>query len=424
MKRLRFKQFLRERNQFSKTGDETLLSVSEYYGVKPRAEAFETEEHETRAATLEGYRIVKTNDLVMNYMLAWKGAYGVSNHDGIVSPAYSVFKVDQKVVDVRYLHHRVRSDEMKAYFRSRSKGIIESRLRLYPDAMLASYVEIPDLATQRQIADFLDRETARIDLLIEKKQRLVALLPEKEKNEISRLVMRGSDHSVAVRDTGIFWRGTVPAHWAESRLKAHFRIQKRQGFDHLTVLSVYREYGVIEKSSRDDNINKTPEDLSKYQLVEPGDLVINKMKSWQGSLGVSAFSGITSPDYVVMTPCAEHHPQYMHHVLRAVPMPTVYHLISNGIRTDQWRMEPDRFLSLPVFLPPMDEQQEIALKVDGELARLRNVADAINASIDRLKEYRSALITAAVTGQIDVTTYAKSGTPNRRLDAIQEEMGA
>lgn len=120
MRKLRFKQFLRDRNQFSKTGEETLLSVSEYYGVKPRAEAFGAEEHETRAATLEGYRIVKPNDLVMNYMLAWKGAYGVSDHEGIVSPAYSVFKIDQNVMDVRYLHHRVRSDDMKAYFRSRS----------------------------------------------------------------------------------------------------------------------------------------------------------------------------------------------------------------------------------------------------------------------------------------------------------------
>ncbi len=82
MKRLRFKQFLTERNQLSKTGEESLLSVSEYYGVKPRAEAFEGEEHETRAATLEGYRIVRKDDLVMNYMLAWKGAYGTSNYDG------------------------------------------------------------------------------------------------------------------------------------------------------------------------------------------------------------------------------------------------------------------------------------------------------------------------------------------------------
>jgi len=281
-----------------------------------------------------------------------------------------------------------------------------------------------DLDTQRQIADFLDRETARIDLLINKKLRLVALLPEKEKNEISRLVLRGDDPSMPFVASETFWRGKVPAHWNESRLKAQFRIRKRQGFDDLEVLSVYREYGVIEKSSRDDNINKTPEDLSKYQLVEPGDLVVNKMKAWQGSLGISTFVGITSPDYVVMTPCGEHYAQYMHHLLRAVPMPTIYHLISNGIRTDQWRLEPDRFLSLPVFLPPMDEQREIAQKIDEELARLRNVAEAIVTSIDRLKEYRSALITAAVTGRIDVQTYAKSGTPDRRLDAIKEEMGA
>lgn len=283
---------------------------------------------------------------------------------------------------------------------------------------------VSDFASQHKIADFLDRETARIDLLIEKKQQLVALLPEKEKNEISRLVLRGANPSVPFLDSGTFWRGKVPAHWSESRLKAQFKIQKRQGFDDLEVLSVYREYGVIEKSSRDDNINKTPEDLSKYQLVGPGDLVVNKMKAWQGSLGISTFTGITSPDYVVMTPCGKHYAQYMHHLLRAVPMPTIYHLISNGIRTDQWRLEPNRFLSLPVFLPPLEEQREIALRIDEELARLRNVAEAITASIDRLKEYRSALITAAVTGQIDVQTYTKSGTPDRRLDAIQEEMGA
>ncbi|GAB2209082.1 hypothetical protein ROS1_59000 [Roseibium sp. ROS1] len=279
-----------------------------------------------------------------------------------------------------------------------------------------------DVRTQKTIAKFLDHETARIDELIEKKQRLVEVLPEKEKGEISRLVLRGANPSAPLRDTGIFWRGDVPEHWTESRLKAHFRIQKRQGFDDLTVLSVYREYGVIEKSSRDDNINKTPEDLSKYQLVEPGDLVINKMKSWQGSLGVSTFKGITSPDYVVMTPFGDHHPQYMHHLLRAVPMPTVYHLISNGIRIDQWRMEPDRFLSLPVFLPPMGEQKQIAQRVEEELERLRNVAHAINKSISRLREYRAALITAAVTGQIDVTTWGKQGQTDHALERIEADL--
>src|SRR5690606_8678769 len=110
-------------------------------------------------------RIVQRDDLVMNYMLAWKGAYGVSDHDGIVSPAYSVFVINKQLADPRFIHHRTRSADMRALFRSRSKGIIESRLRLYPDALLAMDISLPDLPTQKAIADFLDRETARIDLL-------------------------------------------------------------------------------------------------------------------------------------------------------------------------------------------------------------------------------------------------------------------
>ncbi|MEO9902187.1 MAG: hypothetical protein ABJF28_15445, partial [Nisaea sp.] len=202
------------------------------------------------------------------------------------------------------------------------------------------------------------------------------------------------------------WRGKVPAHWEVGRMKNHFRQVKRQGFQSLTVLSVYREFGVIEKSSRDDNINKTPEDLSKYQLVEPNDLAINKMKAWQGSMGVSNLCGITSPDYVVMKPVGNHNPRYMHHYLRARPMPWVYRLISNGIRTDQWRMEPEKFLELPIFLPPKTEQQIIANRIDRELEHIRSLIATTQRSIELLKEKRLALITAAVTGKIDLRNAA------------------
>lgn len=263
---------------------------------------------------------------------------------------------------------------------------------------------VPDIPAEDQvaIASFLDRETGLIDGLIEKKTRFIALLNEKEKAAISRLVRRGLDRKAPTIDSGVDWRGRVPAHWVRGRMKDHFRQEKRQGYETLTVLSVYREFGVIEKSSRDDNINKTPEDLTKYQLVNPNDLVINKMKAWQGSMGIAQMRGITSPDYVVMRPIGEHDPRYMHHYLRAQPMPWVYRLISNGIRTDQWRMEPEAFLGLPVFMPPIDEQRRIADRIDVELERLRGLIALTERSIDLLREKRAALITAAVTGKIDV----------------------
>lgn len=278
--------------------------------------------------------------------------------------------------------------------------------RVSADAILNHQIAIEALQDQTTIARFLDRETAQIDGLIEKKGRFIELLNEKEKAAISHFVRVGVNPTVRLIDSGIEWRGLVPAHWDRGRMKNHFRQVKRQGFDSLTVLSVYREFGVIEKSSRDDNINKTPEDLSKYQLVEPNDLAINKMKAWQGSMGISGLRGITSPDYVVMQPIGEHNPRYMHHYLRARPMPWVYRLISNGIRTDQWRMEPEKFLELPVFLPPLDEQKAIADKIDWELEHIRSLIDKTNRSIELLKEKRSALITAAVTGKIEVRNMA------------------
>nr|WP_246713375.1 restriction endonuclease subunit S [Rhizobium sp. BK619] len=367
---------------------------------------------------------VQSGDVIISTVRTYLKAVasiGPEAHNWIVSTGFAVLRPNSQILP-GFLYRAVQSNPFVESVVAASTGV--SYPAINPSALGSILIPIPDLPTQKSIADFLNRETARIDQLIQKKQGQLALFPEKEKAEISRLVLRGTDANIDTFPSGIVWRGAVPSHWTESRLKAHFKMRKRQGFEDRTVLSVYREFGVIEKSSRDDNINKTPEDLSKYQLVEPGDLVINKMKAWQGSLGVSTFTGITSPDYVVMVPIGEHDAGYMHHLLRARPMPTAYHLISNGIRIDQWRMEPEKFLSLPVFLPPLHEQRQIATSVNRVLKNLRDVSEAVSRSIDRLRELRSALITAAVTGQINVATWDKQGLTDRRLDKIEETLRA
>ena len=286
-----------------------------------------------------------------------------------------------------------------------------STMRHIKKDSLGNKIWFPNFDTQVAIADFLDRETSHIDRLIEKKRRQIELLREKEKSEISEIANRGIDHTEFSAMNEVPWRGQIPLKWKESRLKAHFRQSKRQGFEDLEVLSVYREFGVIKKSSRSDNNNKTPDDLSKYQLVEPGDLVINKMKAWQGSLGISKYRGIVSPDYVVMAPTHEHVSEYMHHLLRAKPMPSVYEQISNGIRLAQWRLEPYKFLCLPLFLPPLQEQKGLALAIGRALRRSRAAQKSINKSIDLLLEKRAALITAAVTGQLNLGAAPVSQSP-------------
>jgi len=94
----------------------------------------------------------------------------------------------------------------------------------------------------------------------------------------------------------------------------------------------------------DENHNVIPEDLSNYKVARAGNLVINKMKAWQGSLGISAHQGITSPDYVVYAPDHDEDSRFVHYLLRAQAMADVYRSISNGIRPSQWRLEPENLV--------------------------------------------------------------------------------
>jgi type I restriction enzyme S subunit len=162
---------------------------------------------------------------------------------------------------------------------------------------------------------------------------------------------------------------------------------------------------VIPKSSRDDNFNKESDDLSSYQRVQKGDLVLNKMKAWQGSIRVSNHEGIVSPAYFTYRPnpgSKRFDPLFLHHLVRSLEYTAYYLSRSKGIRVNQWDLDPDEFRSSPLPLPPLPEQIQIASFLDRECGKL----DALQAKQERLivllKERRSALISAAVTGKIDV----------------------
>ena len=303
-------------------------------------------------------------------------------------------------LDGRFLARQFSAIGTRDQFHVAANGI--TRFGLGGDAIRTGLFPIAPIEEQRAIANFLDRETAKIDALVARKERLIELLQEKRTALITRAVTRGLDPNVPMKDSGVEWLAEIPAHWETNKIKRLFGHTKRQGFPERTVLSVYREYGVIEKSSRDDNFNRTPDDLDTYQLVNPGDLVINKMKAWQGSLGISSISGITSPDYVVYTPDHEANKRFLHHFLRCRLLASVYLTISNGIRPSQWRLEPERFEDLVVFLPPRAEQDRIAAFLDRETARIDALISKVHEATDHLKEFRTALISAAVTGKIDV----------------------
>lgn len=160
----RMKSIFTECKAVTETGEEDLLSVSEYYGVARRVDKMEDGEYESRAESLIDYKICKKGDLVINIMLAWKGGLGFSDYDGIVSPAYAVYRA--KGIVPHYFHYLMRTEMYVAEYKRHSKGIIDSRLRLYTDRFNNIMVVVPPYKEQQAIAAYLDEKSAKIDAAI------------------------------------------------------------------------------------------------------------------------------------------------------------------------------------------------------------------------------------------------------------------
>lgn len=189
----------------------------------------------------------------------------------------------------------------------------------------------------------------------------------------------------------------IPANWKMAPIWTLFRRTKRTGFEDEELLSVYRDYGVIPKNSRTDNHNVESEDLSSYQLVEKGDLVVNKMKAWQGSVALSEYRGIVSPAYFVYNVTGDCHAKYYHYLLRSALYISAYNKISKGVRVGQWDLEPQEFRKLSILIPPFDEQVRIAEALDDELAKIDVLIEQQTSLIEILKERQKTYIFNLVT---------------------------
>lgn len=161
----RFKSIFTECKSITQTGEENLLSVSEYYGVARRIDKMGDGEYESRADSLIGYKVCKKNDLVINIMLAWKRGLGFSDFDGIVSPAYAVYR--GKNIAPHYFHYLMRTDMYVAEYKRNSKGIIDSRLRMYTDRFNNIMAIVPPLSEQQAIAAYLDEKCTKINAATE-----------------------------------------------------------------------------------------------------------------------------------------------------------------------------------------------------------------------------------------------------------------
>lgn len=200
-----------------------------------------------------------------------------------------------------------------------------------------------------------------------------------------------------MKNSGVEWIGLIPTSWNVDKIKYHLRRNEPKNPGNVVVLSVYREYGVIPKDSRDDNHNVTSEDTTKYKYVRKGDLVINKMKAWQGSLAVSEYEGIVSPAYFIFNFTDNaFNKRYFHFLIRSC-YKDEFRRISGGIREGQWDLPAEMFLNEKVLIPPRCEQDRIVSFLDSKCIEIDALSADIQSEIDTLEEYKRSVITEAVT---------------------------
>ena len=173
------KRIFRERSEVSKTGDEILLSVSKRFGVKPYNKLEESERLATikPADSLVGYKKVAVGNLAMNIMRARNGSYGISDYEGIVSPAYCVYELVMPA-DSRYIHYLLKTPQVISLFGAYSYGICEHRRRLYATDFLRLYLPIPPVKEQKEIADYVATEETKKQNMIKQLEKQIALLKE------------------------------------------------------------------------------------------------------------------------------------------------------------------------------------------------------------------------------------------------------
>lgn len=395
---LRAKNFLREVDDRSSTGEETLLSMRMLRGLVPHNNV---SVKRIAPESLIGYKKARSGDLVLNRMQAGNAMFFCNNQPGLVSPDYAVFRL-LRDDNPEYLGHLFRSWPMRGLFRSESKGLgtgTSGFLRLYSDRFMALEIPLPPRPEQDQIVAYLRAQDAHIARFIKAKRDLIKLLTEQKLRIIDHAVTRGLDSSVALRPSGIEWLGEVPEHWEVSKVK--LLAGYINGFPFKPA-----EWGAKGRPIiRIQNLTKEHAAFNYYDGVIPkrnhvkdGDILL----SWSASLGVFVWNRGDA--------------WLNQHIFKVVPDPKritrgyfvwlarwfLNHMEAEAHGSTMQHITKPKFGSFPVPLPSLSEQMEIEAHIDRETQDIDLAIACTEKEIKLIREYRDRLIADVVTGQIDV----------------------
>ncbi|MBA3057114.1 MAG: restriction endonuclease subunit S [Gammaproteobacteria bacterium] len=359
------------------------------------------------------YQFVKVGDFAMNHMDLLTGYVDIASVRGVTSPDYRVFSIrDPGVCFDKYLLYLFQMGYKNRIFYAYGQGSSQlGRWRLPTEQFQELAFPLPPATEQTQIAAFLDRETAKIDELVAEQRRLMELLKEKRQAVISHAVTLGLNPDAPLKPSGIEWLGDVPEHWEVGPLKRYWSVT-----DCKHVTAEFVDEGIPLASIREvqsrwvslENAKCTTDHFYEL-LIEggrcplPGDLIFSRNATVGEVAQVSADHPrfAMGQDVVLLRKQSpEYSSDYLQHVIRSPII--ILQLANMMIGSTFKRINVEEIRSFVVPSPPATEQAEISEFLERELGGFDTLTSEAQRAIDLLQERRTALISAAVTGQIDV----------------------
>lgn len=364
------------------------LSVTKN-GIVPQLEsAAKTNDGDNRKLVLSG-------DYVINSRSDRKGSSGVSTLDGSVSLINIVLKPYLKLISPNFSHFLLRSYLFQEEFYKYGHGIVADLWTTNYSDMKNIYLAIPPLYEQTQIASSLDSETSRIDNLIAKQEKLIEKLEEHRKSVISHAVTKGLDPNAPMKDSGSEWLGEVPEHWNISKIKFLSRLISNKTASKTNVIALENIESWTGKFISTDS-----EFDSDAVAFEVDDVLFGKLRPYLAKVYLANKDGQALGDIYVLRPNKLILSKFLYYTLLSVRFIDYVNSSTNGTKMPRANWE---FIGAASFcLPTLEEQNQIIKHIDGKWEKIDNLIYKQTKLIEKLKEYRTSIISHAVTGKIDV----------------------
>lgn len=387
-----------ERFELRNPGEQQILSVYREYGVVPKDSR--DDNHNVTSEDTSKYKYVKPGYFVINKMKAWQGSMGVSDYEGVVSPAYYIYHFIDESINKKYFHYLLRYC-YKEEFRRLSGGIREGQWDLPSNEFENALVITPDLLEQQAIVTFLDSKCTEIDALSADIQSEIDTLDAYKRSVITETVTKGVEKDIPLKDSGMAWCKRIPVRWEVIPSKFLFANSDLRRLDGDEQLTASQRHGIITQTEYMERENAkivfANQGLENWKHVSPNDFIIS-LRSFQGGLELSEVSGCITWHYVVLKAKKPVFHRYYKWLFKSSVYITALQRTCNFIRDGQ-DLRYSNFAQVPLPLPPIAEQKKIADYLDGKCRDIDDIIALKREQLTVLADYKKSVIYEYVTGK-------------------------